>query len=140
MMDRESASIERACTRIVHAYAKLADFGDAAGAAALFAESGRLEMPNGQVFAGRDAVRMRLEQQPGSQVSRHVISNVLVDVVDANSASGTCYLSLYRGTRNAEGVLPLAAPFLIGHYEDRFVLTPDGWKFVWRKLTSAFRS
>lgn len=140
MTDRDIAGIERACARIVHAYARHADFGEAGEAAALFAESGRLEMSNGQVFDGREAVRARLEQQPQSQVSRHVISNVLIDVVDANRASGSCYLTLYRGTRVADGALPLDAPFLVGHYEDRFVLTPDGWKFALRKLMTTFRS
>ena len=140
MTQEQSAEIERACARIVHAYAKHADFGEAKEAAALFAESGRLEMPTGQVFAGPDAVRTRLAQQPESQVSRHVISNVLIEVVDANRASGTCYLTLYRGTRHGSGALPLEAPFLVGHYEDRFVLTPDGWKFALRKLKTTFRS
>ena len=59
-------------------------------------------MPAGQVFNGRDAVRARLAQQPQSQVSRHVISNVLIEVVDANRASGTCYLTLYRGSRQGK--------------------------------------
>ena len=58
----------------------------------------------------------------------------------ANCASGTCYLTLYRGIRHENGPLPLESPFLVGHYEDRFVRTPDGWKFALRKLKTTFRS
>jgi ketosteroid isomerase-like protein len=140
MNESTLSAIERACARLVHDYARAADFGDSAAAAALFAEDGVLEMPGGRRFAGRDAIRKRLEEQPAAQVSRHVISNLIVDAVDESRARGFCYLTLYRGTRSAAGgPLPSAAPFVIGHYEDEFVRDGGDWRFAARRLTFTFR-
>lgn len=134
------SATERACARLVHGYARAADFGDSAAAAALFADDGVLEMPGGKRFAGPAAIRQRLAEQPAAQVSRHVISNLLVDVVAEDRARGFCYLTLYRGVRgDASGPLPSAVPFVIGHYEDEFVRSGADWRFALRRLTFTFR-
>jgi hypothetical protein len=133
-------SLERACARLVHGYARAADFGDSAAAAALFLEEGVLEMPGGKRFEGRAAIRKRLEEQPQGQVSRHVMTNLLVEPIDNDRARGFCYFTLYRGTRGAgQGPLPLEAPFIVGHYDDGYVRTPEGWRFAQRRLTFTFR-
>lgn len=140
MSDSTISTIERACARLVHGYARAADFGDSAAAAALFADDGILEMPGGKRFVGRAAIRQRLDEQPASQVSRHVISNLLVDALGENRARGFCYLTLYRGTRgDTGGPLPSAAPFVIGHYEDEYVRNGADWRFASRRLTFTFR-
>lgn len=140
-MDEQTiATIERACTRLVHSYAHYADFGESRNAAALFTPEGVLEMPEGRHFAGREAIRKRLEEQPASQVSRHLISNLLIDPVDADRARGFCYFTLYRGTRDdADGHLASQVPFVVGHYDDEFAHTADGWRFAARRLTFTFR-
>jgi hypothetical protein len=140
MDDQTTGAIERACARLVHGYARAADFGDHAAAADLFAEDGVLEMPGGKRFAGRAAVRKRLDEQPRDQVSRHVITNLLVEPIDENRARGFCYLTLYRATRgDGTAPLPSAAPFVIGHYEDEFARSGGHWRFAARRLTFAFR-
>lgn len=140
MKDATLSAIERACARLVHGYARAADFGDSAAAAALFADDAVLEMPGGKRFAGRAAILQRLAEQPATQVSRHVISNLLIDVVDEGRARGFCYLTMYRGTRGeASGPLPSAAPFVIGHYEDEYARVGADWRFAARRLTFTFR-
>jgi SnoaL-like domain len=140
MNESTIAAIERACARLVHGYARAADFGDGAAAAALFADDGVLEMPGGKRFAGRAAIQQRLAEQPAAQVSRHVISNLLVDALDEDRARGFCYLTLYRGVRGDTGdPLPSAAPFVIGHYEDEYVRSGADWRFASRRLTFTFR-
>jgi hypothetical protein len=131
---------ERACERLVHLYARLADAGDAAGAAALFAADGVLEMPGGKRFAGQEAVRGRLEEQPRDQVSRHIIGNLLVDVLDDQHARGFCYFTLYRGVRATDsGPLSSQVPFVVGQYEDAYVRAGGDWRFARRTLTFTFR-
>ena len=138
MTDEHDAATARACERLVYGYARAADFGDSAAAAGFFAADGVLEMPGGKRFAGRDAIRGRLEQQPADQVSRHVITNVLIETAGEGRARGFCYLTLYRGTRT-EGPMPAGVPFVVGHYEDEFVRTDEGWRFAFRRLTFTFR-
>jgi hypothetical protein len=140
-MDEQTiAAVERACVRLVHSYARCADFGETQNAAALFTLQGLLEMPGGRCYAGREAIRKRLEEQPANQVSRHMIGNLLIDPVDADRARGFCYFTLYRGMRNdAAGPLASQVPFVVGHYDDEFERTADGWRFSVRRLTFTFR-
>jgi len=130
--------IERACQRLVNQYALYADSGRAEQAAQLFDIQGRLEMPNGKVYEGREAIRARIAEQPRSQVSCHCLSNMLVTVDDEDSAHAVTYLTMYRGEA-AAGPIALEGPFLVGYYEDRFTRGHEGWRIASRKLTSTFR-
>lgn len=69
------------------------------------------------------------------------MGTIIIERLSATEASGRCYLALFRGMRvpEAGGPLPAEAPFLVGHYDDRFVLTADGWRFAERTLTTTFR-
>ena len=82
-------------------------------------------------FAERQANRERM--------SRHVCNNLLVDVVDADHANGVVYLTLYRHDGDEDRrVSPLPGPQIVGEYRDRFVRTPDGWRFAERKIDVSF--
>lgn len=131
---------EQACARLVAGYALAADFGDLDAAAGCYVPDGRLTIA-GQTHEGREAIRERLADQPQDQVSRHLMGTIVVDLLSPTEARGRCYLALYRGAREpgTGGPLPSEAPFLVGHYDDRFVLTADGWRFAERKLTTTFR-
>jgi hypothetical protein len=140
MTQIEIDAIERACTRLVHAYARHADFGEARAATELFVPEGVLEMPGGKRFAGHAALEKRLADMPASQVQRHVMSNVLIEAVHPEHAKGFAYVTLYRGTRGeTPGPVAMQLPLMVGHYEDQFVCTPAGWRFASRKLTFDFR-
>lgn len=139
--DIEKLVVERACERLVARYTFAADFGDIDTAVAQYAENGSLTVA-GKTYEGRDAIRKRLADQPAGQISRHLVSSVLVDVLGAESARGRAYVAIYRGTALGgapAGPLPIDLPFLVGHYEDSFVLTSDGWRFGERTLVTTFR-
>lgn len=132
--------IRRACERLVFVYSRNADFGAAEAAAGCYVPDGRLEI-DGRQFAGRAAIQLRLSDMPADQVSRHFCTNVVIDVIDADRAEGTAYVVLYRG-RRAEaqsGPLAMGPPLLVGHYEDQFVRSDEGWRFAARTLNVTFR-
>jgi len=131
-----TVAIEAACARLVVSYTHLVDGGRAADIADLFAENGVWSSPQ-QRMKGRAALRAGFasRQAQTERTSRHVCTNLLVDVVDADHATGLVYLSLYR--HDGDDVGP-AVPALIGDYRDTFVRTPDGWRFDERHLTVAF--
>jgi SnoaL-like domain len=142
MNDMERMLAEHACERIIRCYCRHADLGEHAKAAEQFLADGRLEMPNGQRFEGKAAIRDRLASQPATQISRHLIANVVVEVRDADHASATSYLLMYRGVAEGPAVgqaLPLGDAFLLGQYEDEFVKTGEGWKFASRRLRASFK-
>jgi hypothetical protein len=70
-----------------------------------------------------------------------VISNVFIDVLGPDEARGISYFTLYlhHGEESLRfGPVPLTGPAAVGHYEDRFVRTGDGWRFRSRRRQVAF--
>ncbi len=136
----ELAAIERACHRLVVAYARATDLGDAAAAGALFTEDGVLEMPGGRRFVGRAAIAGRIAAQPPRQVSRHLLSNVEVAACSTEHARGSLLVTMYRGSSADDGrAVRLDGPYLVGEYSDDYRRTPDGWRIAHRRLTTVFR-
>jgi ketosteroid isomerase-like protein len=144
-MTRESPpadpkEIQRACEALSIAYARAVDFRDQDTFVSLFTEDGELD--TGTVLKGRAAIREAMARRPDELRSRHVISNVFIDVLSDIEARGISYLTLYRhvGPESLKGApAPLAGPAAVGHYEDRFEKTAEGWRFKRRKLQLAFR-
>lgn len=137
MNDTDRLLIERECERLVVAYTHLVDFGEAAKVADLFTEDGTWSAP-GVTMRGRDQIREGFatrEDMP--RMSKHVCTNLQIDVLDDRHAEGAVYLTLYRAETDA-GVAPLSGPTLIGHYRDSFVLTDKGWRFATRQTEVTF--
>ncbi len=64
----------------------------------------------------------------------HLISNVVVDIASADTASGKSYMTVFTAP-DVRTPLPAAlrGPELISEYEDSFVRTPEGWRFKVRR-------
>ena len=132
--------VERACQRLSIAYARGIDFRDYDMAADLFTEHGELDA--GYPLKGREKIRRALLRRPDELRSRHVLTNIFIDIVDESHARGISYLTLYRhvGEESLRAdPIELEGPAGIGHYEDAFELTPEGWRIARRKLHFAFR-
>jgi ketosteroid isomerase-like protein len=132
--------IETECEALSIAYARAIDFRDYDAFVKLFAEDGVLD--TGEPLEGRAAIAHALTRRPDELRSRHVLTNIFIDVLSGSEARGISYLTLYRhiGPESLKGQpVPISGPAAIGHYEDRFVKTDDGWKFKRRKLQLAFR-
>lgn len=133
---------ERACERLIVEYARLVDYGNAAAIADLFTEDGTWEGTD-LVLTGRDEIRAWFERRAGvsRRVSRHVCTNVGVDVVSPDEAESVCIMLNYRhDRREGDTSLPVPAdhPKYVGELRDRFRRTPEGWRFSSRKVEVAF--
>jgi hypothetical protein len=134
---------ERACERLVYTYARLLDFGDEARVPDLFTDDGVWEMPGRIRFAGRAELEAGIPTRlvaPG-RTARHVCTNVTIDVLGPDEAVGFSYMINYRHdppSGLAERPAPSGAPVYMGEYHDRFVRTPDGWRFALRRTELAF--
>jgi len=143
MDDLERLLIERRCERLVFDYAAFVDFGEASRIADLFALDGVWE-GEGIRMEGRDAIRNGFSRRQGvtRRVSRHVCTNVRIDVLGDDEARGVSYLINYRFDRREgdDPALPAPAghPKFVGEYRDRFVRTPEGWRFAHRDCRLAF--
>jgi len=141
MTEIEKQSIERACEQLQYAYARFIDFRDYEGFTGLFTPDGVLD--TGLELKGREAIFSSCQKRSSGLRSRHVITNSFIDVPGKDLARGICYLSLYRLDNKESpgaGPLPMPGPAAIGHYQDSFKRTDDGWKIAHRKLHLAFRN
>jgi len=137
--------IERECTRLVLRSLRAFDDRDWIAYADLFAADGVFIRANApaEPLVGRAAIRQALEERPASRLTRHLCTNLEIDVLDEEHARGFCYLLLYAGDatqpeavggRQADGVQR------IGEYRDAFVHTAEGWRIGRREGQLVFHS
>lgn len=129
MDDLASLLIERECGRLPLLFAHYADNGDHAALADLFVEDCVFARPfqPDHPFHGRERVRAIFRDRPPILV-RHIVTNVLVEVVGESEARGTSYLAMLSS--HASTIPPQEAGGLyVGGFEDHYVKTGQGWKF-----------
>ena len=116
---------ERARERLIIDYAALNDAGDWDAVAALYVADGRMSRPSApdDFIVGRDAILAAFKARP-ARASRHICANILVLIAGDEKATATSQILLFT----ASGQAPM-----VGSYADRFVLTPDGWRFAERR-------
>jgi hypothetical protein len=134
-------AIEADCTRLINRYTMLNDRQDWDAVAQLYAPDGQLIRPSGgAAVAGRDAILAAFKARP-PRAQRHVVSNIVVDVDSATTARAFSVILLYQGDPAAAGELPMmtANSPLVGYFNDRLVLTDDGWRFAERAGGLDFR-
>ena len=67
-------------------------------------------------------------------VTRHIVANTVVDVVNAAEARAHSYLLLYTAPATETGLPKADAKQLLGAFDDRIVRDSDGaWKFRERR-------
>ena len=138
MTDDETARAEQACRALVTRYCHDIDLGRAASVADLFTTDGVWESPE-QRLDGQHAIREAFtRRQASSRRSRHVCSTFGLDAVNGDVARGVTYFTLYRSDDPGEGPARLAGPTMVGHYEDTFRRTADGWRIAHRTAVPAF--
>lgn len=138
MEANERLKIEQECRDLVTKLNHFHDHRRAEEAAALFAEDGcwiRRGRPT------RGAELLASFQRGGTRVNRHVGAATLITVLDEDHAEGvTYYLALHHdpGTAEAKLPLPFEPPTTMGEWHDKFVRTPQGWRFAQRETLRVF--
>lgn len=123
-------AIEWQCARLINLYAQLNDAARWEEVAALYAADGSMTRPTAPdaPIIGREAILAAFRSRP-ARTTRHICSNIVIDVESATSARGSSAMLLFTSAD---------APPLVGGFEDRFVLTGDGWRFAERRGTLTF--
>jgi hypothetical protein len=139
----EIMMVERSCERLVYRYAWLVDSGEAVGIADLFTVDGVWAAGDGEPMRNRDGIRagFAARQAVVRRQSRHVMTNVLIDVHNATDASGRAYLVNYRHDSEsgvAERPAPSDAPKYVGEYELTFRCVDGEWLIATLGLNLAF--
>jgi ketosteroid isomerase-like protein len=120
-----------ACRALVMRSAQYADAADYAGYAALFATDGVLVRPGGAPLLGRPAIEAAYASRPAERLTRHLVTNTLVDVESPDRARGVSTVLLWSGKHtDLPGPFgrPADARQVVGEFMDEFVRTPEGWR------------
>ena len=130
MNDATRNEIELACNRLITAYCHYIDHGQANRVAELFTENGVWRSTENEMV-GVDAIRQGFQarQDSSGRMSRHVCNNFLLHQISETQAAGCVYLTLYRHDgKPGRSYSELKGPIMVGEYQDKFELTPDGWR------------
>jgi hypothetical protein len=132
----ERLEIERACERLVYVYSRALDLGDMSAAADCFAADGSMARPMmpDAVIQGRETIRASLLSRPKTLLTKHLATNVMIDVESRDAASGLSYLTMISTTPPADAKPPFVSqgPIYFGEFKDRFVRENGEWKFLER--------
>jgi hypothetical protein len=132
----ERIEIERACERLVYAYSRALDLGELSAAADFFAENGSMSRPMtpDQIIEGRETIRTSLLTRPKTLLTRHLATNIMIDVEGRDSARGISYLTMIATTPgDARPPFVSPGPIYFGEFKDRFVRENGVWKFLERR-------
>src|SRR5580692_2003801 len=132
----ERIEIERACERIVYAYSRALDLGNMSAAADFFAEHGSFARPMApdKIIQSREAIRAALLTRPKTLLTKHLATNVMIDVVSRDEARGLSYLTMISTTPSGDAAPYVSAgPVYFGEFKDRFLREGGEWKFLERR-------
>jgi hypothetical protein len=121
--------IEAACRRLILEFAKFNDDRDHERLAALFVEDCEFARPldPDHPYYGRDKVHAIFRDRK-PRLTRHVMTNILIDVVSPDEARGNSYVTMISSPHTEKSPYEGEGIFF-GAFDDVFVRTDDGWKF-----------
>lgn len=139
-MSREAErAIEWDCAQVLTRFFNYFDQWRYEDMADLFAAGGVWHR-QGQALAGRAAILAALAQRPTTQRVRHVVTNLQIDVIDADTAASLLYVTAYRHDSGANQPAPprIRAPYLLLVVPGRLRQTETGWKIVRMDMNREF--
>jgi uncharacterized protein (TIGR02246 family) len=121
--------IVQACQEVVLRAAACVDAGDATALAALFTEDAVLVRPGAEPLVGRTAIHATYAQRPAERITRHLVSNMLVDIESPKQARVRSCVLLWTGSKSdAEGPNGRVAHArqLVGEFDDQLQQDAQG--------------
>jgi len=131
-------SAETACHRLAIAAYSLMDQGHYEETAALFTEDA-VWVRGGKPVRGRAAILAALYQRPETDISRHIVTNVLVDLTAEGEARATANFIPLRGARREDGTVATPPISSVGDLAYRFRKDADGWRIAHLQPTMIFK-
>jgi hypothetical protein len=88
-----------------------------------------------KIIQGRENIRAALLTRPRTLLTKHLATNVMIDVVSRDEALGLSYLTMISSTPPGDAAAPFvsAGPVYFGEFKDRFVREGGAWKFLERR-------
>lgn len=132
----ERRNIEWDCHKLALRFTALTDAQEYDALAGIFTEDALFARPTDpdNPVRGRDNILAAFKERPTNKITRHLITNVAIDVHTADRAAGRMYATLYTGdtANEAEHGIQAAPKQFVGEFFDEYVRTEDGWRIAKR--------
>jgi 3-phenylpropionate/cinnamic acid dioxygenase small subunit len=121
-----------AITKLLYTYAERIDAGDFAGVAEVFQHATLTFEGFGDAITGREAIaalygRTTRRYEDGTPRTKHVMTNVIVDVADdSEAASSRSYFTVLQAVPGALALQPVIA----GRYRHTYACVDQEWRVV----------
>jgi uncharacterized protein (TIGR02246 family) len=136
-MDKQAQWMAKSnCREVVEQSVRYVDAGDAEAFSQLFAEDAVLLRPNGQAIEGREAIYQAYAQRPADRLTRHLVTNVAVDVSADGQARARSYVLLWSGTvagAASTAGSPADARQQVGEFFDQLTQAANGDWLIQRR-------
>lgn len=140
MTEAERIAIEHACEQLPKRFHNYVDSFQHDKLLDLFAPDGLWDQVFMGELRGHAAIKKYLDAKITTILTMHVVSNVVIDVIDANRATGITYYTYYHAEPGVKIPAPFKGPQAAGRYLDEFVRTDKGWKFAARRPKNLFEA
>jgi hypothetical protein len=123
----EHLPIEHEAAAVVHRFFRYLDDGDYDRLAAMMAADGVWHR-QGKMLRGPAMVLEAMKARPAGVITRHLVSNLLVDVAAPDHAEVSCYITVYAhtGETKPDQPAPLELPLQIGTYRIKLTRAAQG--------------
>ncbi len=131
------------CQRLAVDFARHVDHGDVESVVSLFTDDAVFER-RGETLRGKHEIREAQLRRSKSVVTRHLCTNIAVDMSGDDRATGVVSFILFRhdhaaARTDAGKPAPLGVAETVGEYHDEYRRTGDGWRIARRVARAAFR-
>jgi hypothetical protein len=92
------------------------------------------------LLKGPEDVREAMRSRPAGFTTRHLITNVIVDVADSDHADVTYYMTVFvhSGDAKPTGAVKMDVPMHVSIFRQKVVRLPDGWRIAELSGTPTF--
>jgi hypothetical protein len=138
MFQMVQSDSEFACQRLAVACYSLMDQGRYEETAALFTEDA-VWVRGGKPVAGHEGILAALRQRSTSEISRHLVTNVLIELRSEIEGVGTaCFVPL-RGAKREDGTVAMPPVTNVGDLNFKFRREAAGWRIAHLQPTMIFK-
>ncbi len=143
MNQDQTRAVEHDLRATLDRFFMLLDAHDGQAAAKLFTDDVEWATQRGGIIKGPAGVAKNISERPPGYVSRHCLTNFVVDLKDENNADTMGYVLVYgedTGPDKPKLPAPLGVPRSILTYHSKFRRTPAGWRIAAQSSERTFSS